>query len=161
MNFRFAVVGLVAAVSLAALSLADEQSPNETNSEKNATQARPAAATSAEAAAESTTQSAAESTTQSTAQSTAEANAASMPDEDAVPEVSLEEAAAAAGNIQSDQKLFDPNKAKPAEIEAYNAKVGPDDKIVCRRERGTDATTGSRFGQKVCRTVRDWRNLPR
>ena len=157
MNFRFAVVGLVAAVSLAALSLADEQSPNETNSEKNATQARPAAATSAEATAESTTQSAAQATTQSTA----EANAASMPDEDAVPEVSLEEAAAAAGNIQSDQKVFDPNKAKPAEIEAYNAKVGPDDKIVCRRERGTDATTGSRFGQKVCRTVRDWRNLPR
>ncbi len=149
MNFRFAVVGLVAAVSLAALSLADEQSPNETHSEKNATQARPAAATSAEAAAESTTQ------------STAEANAARMPDEDAVPEVSLEEAAAAAGNIQNDQKVFDPNKAKPAEIEAYNAKVGPDDKIVCRRERGTDATTGSRFGQKVCRTVRDWRNLPR
>lgn len=64
-------------------------------------------------------------------------------------------------DIQTEEtRTIDPNKAKPKEIEAYNATVAPDDRIVCRRDRES-AGVGARFSQKVCRTARQWRELGR
>lgn len=71
-------------------------------------------------------------------------------------EMSTEEAAAAADDIEYTQvEKIDPHKATSAEIAAYNATVAEDAKIVCRKEQ----LTGSHRRVKVCMTVAQKRSL--
>lgn len=71
-------------------------------------------------------------------------------------EMSAEEAAAAAGNIEAPQvEKIDPHEATAAELAAYNATAAPDDKIICRKEM----LTGSHRRVKVCMTVAQKRYL--
>jgi hypothetical protein len=80
----------------------------------------------------------------------AETEAVADEAEEGVPpaEISLEEAAAQAQNVQIEGKPFDPAKASRKELDAYNADREPDQRIKCVQSY----PTGSRRPTKTCMT---------
>lgn len=55
----------------------------------------------------------------------------------------------------SEENQAPPRLPTDAEVEQYNASVGPDEKIICREERGV----ASNIPRRVCRYVKDIEDL--
>ena len=149
MSVRPAVPGLLAAVALlfAGSSLANDPSPPAVG---DSTTAEPAeTAQPAESSADGPQETPAEKTTAPSENTAQSENTAASPEQ-----ISLEEAAAQAQNVEVEAgKPFDPTKASRKEIEAYNAGVEPDQRFKCVNEM----QTGSRQPTKVCLTQAQWR----